>query len=321
MQDTSHNTDRLAKDGRRVTVIYIGGWGRSGSTVLANVLGQFNGSTSVGEIRFVWDRGVLENRLCGCGCRFRDCPMWRAVFQRAFGGMDENHARDMLKARKAILRTRGMPLLIFKKRQDQIDCKADWYKDETRKLYWALADVNDSRVIVDSSKTPAYAYLISRTQGLDVRLVHLVRDPRATAYSWWKRAKLTSPDQNAVRMGRHHPIVSSLFWNVRNYLYRLLWKGQKDRYLPLKYEDFVASPRAQVAEICRFAGMEHIETPFINDNELALTASHTVSGNPNRFGKGMVAIKSDASWRDRFSRRHKLMVQMITFPLRSMFGY
>ena len=57
-------------------VLYIGGWGRSGSTLLDRLLGQAEGSFSVGEMRDLWLRGVLENRRCGCGEPFDSCPFW-----------------------------------------------------------------------------------------------------------------------------------------------------------------------------------------------------------------------------------------------------
>ena len=45
----------------RATVLYIGGMGRSGSTLVDRVLGQAPGVCSVGELVFLWERGVLAN--------------------------------------------------------------------------------------------------------------------------------------------------------------------------------------------------------------------------------------------------------------------
>ena len=45
----------------RVRVLYIGGWGRSGSTLLDRVLGQVPGVVSLGEVRELWQRGWAEN--------------------------------------------------------------------------------------------------------------------------------------------------------------------------------------------------------------------------------------------------------------------
>jgi len=53
-----------------IKVIYIAGWGRSGSTLIDGILGHTPGLVSVGEIKFIWERGFIENRRCSCGERF-----------------------------------------------------------------------------------------------------------------------------------------------------------------------------------------------------------------------------------------------------------
>jgi hypothetical protein len=54
-----------------VRVLYIGGWGRSGSTLLDLILGQAPGVFSAGEVREIWQSGLVENRPCGCERPFR----------------------------------------------------------------------------------------------------------------------------------------------------------------------------------------------------------------------------------------------------------
>src|SRR5919112_111664 len=63
-------------------VLYIAGDGRSGSTLLARILGQADGAFSAGEVRYLWERGMWENRTCECGRAFADCPFWSRVVDR-----------------------------------------------------------------------------------------------------------------------------------------------------------------------------------------------------------------------------------------------
>ena len=65
---------------RPVTVLFVAGFGRNGGTLLDRVLGSVDGFCSLGEFRFVWQKGVVRNELCNCGVPFRDCPFWTAVF-------------------------------------------------------------------------------------------------------------------------------------------------------------------------------------------------------------------------------------------------
>ena len=71
---------------RPVKVLYVAGLGRSGSTILANTLGQVEGFFSGGELNFIWKHALIENRLCGCGKPSGECEFWGPVFDGEFGG-------------------------------------------------------------------------------------------------------------------------------------------------------------------------------------------------------------------------------------------
>jgi len=66
-----------------VRVLYIGGLGRSGSTLIERLLGQVPGVCAVGELVHLWDRGITEDERCGCGEPFRQCPFWSQVGKTA----------------------------------------------------------------------------------------------------------------------------------------------------------------------------------------------------------------------------------------------
>ena len=65
-------------------VLFIAGWGRSGSTLLADLLGNCKDFFCIGEFR-LWARRYRENYLCGCGSAFRECHVWGKIFDEAFG--------------------------------------------------------------------------------------------------------------------------------------------------------------------------------------------------------------------------------------------
>src|SRR3712207_4624499 len=94
------------------TVLYLGGLGRSGTTVLERVLGELPGACSVGELVHLWQRGVLDDETCGCGEPFSRCPFWSEVGRRAFGGWDPALAARMEELRPRVDRTRFIPKLI-----------------------------------------------------------------------------------------------------------------------------------------------------------------------------------------------------------------
>ena len=64
-------------------VLFLAGKGRSGGTLLANLLGQVPGFFNVGELNRLWDWGLVSNYLCGCGVPVRECPTWTAILDEA----------------------------------------------------------------------------------------------------------------------------------------------------------------------------------------------------------------------------------------------
>ena len=76
-------------DSEPVVVLYIGGDGRSGSTMLAALLGNHEGFFPIGEFRKVW-RALTNDELCGCGESFSRCEFWRRVGERAVRWLGSN---------------------------------------------------------------------------------------------------------------------------------------------------------------------------------------------------------------------------------------
>jgi len=72
-------------DTPRVKVLSIVGEGRSGSTVLAAILGELPGVFDAGELHWVWGRSLIEQRRCGCGRPPAECPVWSPVVHKTFG--------------------------------------------------------------------------------------------------------------------------------------------------------------------------------------------------------------------------------------------
>src|SRR5437773_2056276 len=79
-------------------------------------------------------------------------------------------------------------------------------------IYHGIHTASGCRVIVDSSKLPAYGHVVSHLPEVDLYVVHLVRDPRATAYSWLR--KKAAPDRKEGMMQRQRPLHAAALWTV-----------------------------------------------------------------------------------------------------------
>lgn len=296
-------------------VLYIAGWGRSGSTILDNILGEVDGFFTGGELHQIWDRGLLQNRPCGCGAPFRECELWTRILREAFGDPGALDVHRIVAEGQTALRTRHLPTLAAR---GPVAGRA--YLDATARLYEGIAHVTGAEVIVDSSKLPSYGYVLGSLPDVELSVVHLVRDPRATSWSWLRRKPM--PDASGVRpMTRHHPAHNAVMWNVTNSAVRLLRRDRRDRVLLVRYEDFVQEPRRWSERVLELVGEGGRALPFVDDSAVQLSSNHTVSGNPSRFATGLVQLKPDDEWRTGMHRRDKVLVTALTTPLLSRYGY
>lgn len=309
----------------KVKVLYIGGYSRSGSTILLRLLGQIEGFHSIGEMTYVWQRSFVENQLCGCGQPFRECEFWNAVVAEAFGGFGQLDLDAIRSLRAAVQGNSNLPYLMYPSlRTAAYRQKLQEYTSLLGKLYRAIRSVSGSSVIIDSSKVPPYAFVLREVPDIDLHMVHLVRDSRATAYSWQRKKARPEIYWKKEYMERYSPIRSSLEWGLMNRMLQSTnpGKGQDSNYRLLRYEDFVSAPRESIIEILDWLGEDTSRLPFMdNEYTIHLRTDHTVSGNPNRFQQGIVKIRPDIEWREKMAWDQKYLVTALTWPLLWQYGY
>ena len=307
---------------RPTRILYIGGWGRSGSTLLARMLAQVPGLVTVGELRDVWLRGCIEDRLCGCGASFHDCEFWTAVGREAFGGWSRVDPSEMIRLAMIFDRPWSVPTLLRGVVLSGLDRPFGRYIGVLGRLYRAIRDVSAGSVIVDSSKIPSYGLMLTRIRDSDVRVVHLVRDSRGVIFSWQKHVRKPDRPTDADAMHRYGVLAAS----ARYVLYNVLTQGLRrpgTPYLLLRYEDLIANPEQQLRRVLRGVDALAADGPlgFVKDESVMLRPSHTVDGNPMRFSRGSLELKVDDQWRTRLDRGDQLLVSILTSPLLARYGY
>ncbi len=305
----------------KVKVLYIAGFGRSGSTILANSLGQIDGFFSGGEMNFIWKHALIEDRLCGCGRHSRECPVWNAVFDEAFGGVENVDAREIMRLQFSGARTRHIPQMMTESGRKKLEARMGKFLTSSARLYEAVKSVTNSQVIVDSSKEPAYGRAIAMIPEVDLRVLHLIRDPRAAAYSWLKKKE--QPDsEDREFMHQKSATDSAVLWDAWNISTEAMWRRSSGgKYMRLRYEDFIAAPKESFRSILDFIGEPESELPLAGEREVKLGVSHTVSGNPNRFDTGSVELRRDDGWREEMLARDHNLVTAFTSPLLVRYGY
>lgn len=304
-----------------VKVLFIAGTGRSGTTLLACMLGQLDGFFAAGEVRYLWRRGLIERRSCGCGTRVPGCAIWGGVLDDLSSDADVDPGRVDREQRR-VTRARRLPLALLRHgRSRRADPGREELVENLSRLYSAMAARTGAHVIIDSSKLPTYGRLLEEVPGLDVRVVHLVRDPRATAFSWQRWREL--PDGAPHRwMHRQSAAKSAYLWLLWNTATELLWRRRGwHGYLRVRYEDLVNDPQAVADRVVRLMGEPPVAIPVAVGGGLMLRPTHTVAGNPGRFGAGPVRLVADQEWQRALSRRRRWLVSLMTAPVMRHYGY
>ena len=302
-------------------ILYLGGYPRSGSTLLSRVLGEPDRSICVGETRYLWGRGLVHNVSCGCGEPFLSCAFWGAVGEEAFGGWGNVDARRMEQLDTFTNLPQRLPLHAAPGLRRGMSARIDEYVPVLERLYRAIGKVSGAELIVEMSKDPTFAWLLRRIDGSDVRVVHLVRDSRAVAYSWTRTRRMPSPIGEQQFMPRSTPTETAVRWLAWNGGFHML-RAAGFPYLKLRYESFVDEPELALRRLGEFAGTSLLPADSrLRGRQVNLGSHHIFSGNPMRTRSGWVEIDGDDEWRTGLPDAERTKVTALTAPLLAAYGY
>jgi Sulfotransferase family len=307
-----------------IEVIYIAGSGRSGSTLLERMLGHLPGFLPVGELAYIWHRGFRDSQLCSCGRAFLECEFWKEVAAAAYGSVDQAPQERLVPLISERNRIRFIPQYRFPAlRRPSFKRDLSEMRDLLSPLYLSLMRTPDTSAIIDSSKSPPYAYLLGSIPEITVSVVHLVRDSRGVSYSWQKLVRRPEVIAKTEYMGGFSPAVTAHKWNVTNGLSELL-RFSARAYVRVRYEDLVARPQETIGRILNAIGYQDLTIPAFGDepNTVAVPPHyHTVSGNPIRLEREALRIRADVEWRTNLGFTSTAVVTAMTLPLLLRYGY
>lgn len=184
-------------------LIYVGGYGHSGSTLLEYLMTGVPTLVACGEVAGTTRPGTAL-RTCTCGQPTAACPIWSFIAGPTFDPAQYDHeALDELLLKRAAA---------------------------------------DYAAMVDSTKTAWRAstipFTMRRKLGAAFHLVHIVRDPRAVCWSLLKRDKRVGEMSN----GRLLVIETLLGLYYANLACELFARRYPNEYTRLRYEDLCSQP-------------------------------------------------------------------------------
>lgn len=292
-------------------MVYVAGAGRSGSTILAQLLASSRDLASVGELQNVSRVALSSTETCSCGEPPQKCPFWCEALARwrAACGPEVVREHDWLRARQEEFRA-VRPWL----RSLVTGNEFASYARVTRGLIQAITETARVQYVLDISKTPLRLRQMGRA-GVPTFCVHLVRSPYAVAASLsrpWSAGEALGVERDLP--GRR-PARTALFWLVVNLQTEMVSRQGNTKRTLLRYEDLVVDWEAAIRGIGQSLGLA-ISGQLPCDEDRA----HLIAGNRVRF-RPVRAVRDPSNWRELLSDTETRQVKVLSYPLLRRYGY
>jgi hypothetical protein len=287
-------------------LIYIMGYERSGSTVFSIVLGNHPAIASVGELH-KWP--LFEGRPKPGDTKSEDHLFWKSVLEAYLCEGRQPEFTTLVDLQGEFENYRNFIKLYLGLVPKRLRFA---YSQYFLRLLRAIQSVTGNEIIVDETKRPGRALFLLRYSNLDVKIIHLVRDPRGVVYSQMK---------TDVEHRFKSPQISIFHYLIKNTMSEIVrLSAPRGTVLRVRYEDLVGNPASELARIGKFLGisMEPVIAKIISNGPL--NVPHLIDGNQIRRNSA-ITIRFDAEWRSKLPKVYQIGIILFTLPFFLLYGY
>ena len=309
-------------DGERARVRYLclPGSRFTGSTLLGSLLNEHPECASIGAATGLIHKADLSTYRCSCGELFRECEFWNHiaartrelghpvnVFETDFWNTHLRLSRNRV-ANVALVRSLGWDPL--NRIRDTVVGTLPGVQAAVSDMAWnswslatAVLERTGKTVFVDTARDSQRPKRLSGFPMLDLKVVHLVRDPRGNVASMLKHAP-----GDVAAAARQWARANTEADKARRYL-------PPDRWMSLRYEELCADPAGVLDRIARFVGIEQGRM----QQGFKASGSHII-GNKMRM-KGLSEIREDLSWKTTLTGAQLSTIARVAGPTSHRMGY
>jgi len=268
-------------DRASIGYVYILGASHSGTTLLAMLLNAHPEIATIGETS-PGKMGDVNTYRCSCGLLIRDCSFWKNVARK----MQEKHPDFRLdrfgtsfelpshRLVNRLLHVDHRGVLLESLRDCVLGLSPCWrqsYRAIMARCY-DLASVvlseSGARILVDSSKLAYRLKFLLRVPGLDIKVIHLVRDGRAVALTYMRQDEFADSREPVLRRGGRgmaaEATADSLSMKQAAYEWRrclqaaehVLATLDKSLWIRVRYEELCGNLESTLERIYRFLGTD-----------------------------------------------------------------
>ena len=274
--------------------VYIGGYGRSGSTSLDMLLGQHEDITSGGELANILRLCINHEGVCSCGRNYNECSWWQGRISEikricTKHGLHLKALYRFARLKESIFSFCMLLLLrIFWRNRFLVYQSA--YAEYIAYLFQSLAVGGAGDTVVDSSKT-SYGSMLrpyrirKELEPGDFLFVHLVRHPLSVANSI-KKGTNKGLDRGSSKLRPINLFRAYLGWSMANLVSIVLSKTCfKDCYQLIKYEDLVEDPEQTLKPLFDYLGKSQDDLVRFLEGKKQPEVLHVCEGNRMRQQK------------------------------------
>lgn len=270
------------------------GAGRSGTTILASLLGSSKQIQSLGEMHQFLEKTINKGE-CSCGKPLTDCEFWAEVIAKLATNYTLEEIIEINKHNSKIESHRRIfSSLLFKNEK---------YVKFQKELISLINHYHPSENYLDSTKYVSKALQLLRMENPEVKIIYVVRDVRGVIYSFGKKVQT----QKA-------PIASIIYYSLINFFAEItrLFFGKK-RVLKIRYEDIIENTTNQLLKIGVFLDI-NLEDVILNVNsDNTYSSGHFIGGNRMILKKN-IKLKKDIEWKNKLSRVKQVSYYFLTLP-------
>ncbi len=273
---------------QKVSVLYIAGFGRSGSTILSLLLGMHPSMFAVGEVNWLFDLWQRKKTRCGCRERLRNCSFWGEVREHFTEALPQISLEDAARITRQCERLSPLGYQV-----------SDEYVAIWQQIIHSVSEISQCPIIIDSSKTAINSInrpqTLSKACNFDVKLVYLLRDPRAVNWSTMRlhRARV-----------KHTGVLGDTWDTGKTIAHWLLTDRQVRSRLDqfpattiVRYEEFVSHPTATLQQMQQDLDLDLSYLINIVEAKKPLRSEHMLGGDLVRTKDEVYLHPDSQGWR------------------------
>jgi len=254
-------------------IIYIAGTARSGSTILAMLLGSCDGIVNVGEVTHIGRDGFVNNKPCTCNSEAKTCPVWGEVIDKVQTSEVSNVEHIFSSTDRHI----GVPIA-FLRHMFHIQNKK--WTALNKIIFKELGSSSGASTIVDSSKYAARGLLLSDTFQNKTKIICITRSPRGLLEAFGKK--------NEKEQLRKTPHQACMYYFITAMSLRIASFCSRKRHIWITYEELLENPVDVLHKIEGFLNTDLTQAKRLVENSLPLSTGHVITGNRLRHRKTVV---------------------------------